>query len=168
MGRIISVEDFLSLRDEFRKEGKRVVFTNGCFDIIHRGHIDYLTKAKRLGEILVVGLNSDASVQRIKGKNRPIVKGEDRALILSSLVCVDYVIFFEEDTPENLIRAVKPDILVKGADWKEEAIVGSGFVKSYGGKVVRIEYLKGYSTSAIINKIIDIYCKKGYRDEETV
>ena len=135
-----------------RDKGKKIVFTNGCFDILHAGHVDYLSKAKRLGDILVVGLNSDSSVKKIKGKLRPINKESDRAKVLSSLYFVDYITSFNETTPENLIKKVRPDILVKGGDWKIEDIVGSSFVGSYGGKVRRIPFVKGYSTTSIIEK----------------
>jgi len=134
------------------KKGKRIVFTNGCFDIIHVGHIDYLSKARRLGDILVVGLNSDASVRKIKGKNRPINKESDRAKVLSSLYFVDYVTIFNETTPESLIKKVRPDVLVKGSDWKAGDIIGSSFVKGYGGKIKRVPFVKGYSTTSIIEK----------------
>lgn len=133
-------------------KGKRIVFTNGCFDILHVGHIDYLSKARRLGDILIVGLNSDSSVKKIKGKNRPINKESDRARVLSALYFVDYITLFNETTPENLIKKVRPDILVKGGDWKVEDIVGGAFVRSYGGKIKSIPFVKGYSTTSIIEK----------------
>ena len=136
-----------------RSKGKKIVFTNGCFDIIHAGHVDYLSKARRLGDVLVVGLNSDSSVKKIKGKDRPINRESDRAKVLSSLYFVDYITSFNETTPENLIKKVRPDILVKGGDWKIEDIVGSSFVRSYGGKIKRIPFVKGYSTTALIAKI---------------
>jgi D-beta-D-heptose 7-phosphate kinase/D-beta-D-heptose 1-phosphate adenosyltransferase len=133
--------------------GKEIIFTNGCFDLLHRGHVDYLRKAKSLGDILVVGLNSDASIRRLKGKGRPVTKQGDRAEILASLEFVDYVTIFDEDTPFNLIKALRPDVLVKGADWKKSEIVGNDIVKSYGGKIAVIKYLKGYSTTNILNTI---------------
>jgi rfaE bifunctional protein nucleotidyltransferase chain/domain len=136
-----------------RKHGQLVVFTNGVFDIIHRGHVEYLTKAKSFGDVLVVGLNSDASVHRIKGPSRPIQNQSDRAAILLALKPVDYVVIFGEDTPEKLIRAVKPDVLVKGADYKESQIVGASFVRSYGGKVRRVRLTPGRSTTKIIRKL---------------
>lgn len=138
-----------------RSENKRVVFTNGCFDILHAGHIAYLKRARELGDALVVGLNSDSSVRAIKGKDRPINKEADRALVLSALYFVDYVTIFADPTPERLIKALKPDILVKGADWKAEDIVGADFVRSYGGKVARISFVKGYSTTSVLKKIGD-------------
>lgn len=135
-----------------RSKNKKIVFTNGCFDIIHAGHVDYLSRARRLGDILVVGLNSDSSVRKIKGKGRPINKESARAKVLSSLFFVDYVTIFNETTPEHLIKKVRPDILVKGSDWKTKDIVGSSFVKGYGGKIKRISFVKGYSTTSIIEK----------------
>jgi len=135
-----------------RSKGKRIVFTNGCFDILHAGHVEYLSRAKRLGDILIVGLNSDSSVKKIKGKSRPINKERDRAKMLSALYFVDFVTSFSETTPEKLIKKVKPDILVKGGDWKIEDIVGSSFVRSYGGKVRSVPFVKGYSTTSIIER----------------
>lgn len=132
---------------------KRVVFTNGCFDILHVGHVEYLKSAKRLGDALVVGLNSDSSVRAIKGRGRPINNEADRAKVLSALYFVDYVTVFGGRTPERLIKALKPDILVKGADWKVEHIVGADFVRSYGGKVARIPFVKGRSTTSVIERM---------------
>ncbi|MFA6142264.1 MAG: D-glycero-beta-D-manno-heptose 1-phosphate adenylyltransferase [Candidatus Omnitrophota bacterium] len=136
-----------------KARGKRIVFTNGCFDILHVGHVDYLSKARKLGDILVVGLNSDSSVRKIKGLDRPINKEYDRAKILSSLCFVDYVTIFGETTPEKLIQRLKPNVLVKGGDWKKRDIVGSDFVKCCGGRVATIPFVNGYSTTYLINKI---------------
>ncbi|MBI5872921.1 MAG: D-glycero-beta-D-manno-heptose 1-phosphate adenylyltransferase [Candidatus Omnitrophica bacterium] len=136
------------------KKSKKVVFTNGCFDILHAGHIKYLNAAKRKGDILVVGLNSDASVNRLKGKNRPINPQNDRAEVLAALESVDFIVIFCEDTPLELIKALKPAILVKGGDWKKEDIVGSAIVESCGGKTVVIPYVKNRSTTKVINKIL--------------
>ena len=136
-----------------RRQKKRIVFTNGVFDILHYGHIDYLTKAKALGDVLVVGLNTDSSVRKFKPKGRPVQNEKDRAKILAALEMVDYVVLFSEETPERLIKTVKPDVLVKGADYKLFQIVGADFVKSYGGKVRRIRLAKGRSTTALIKKI---------------
>lgn len=133
--------------------GKTVVFTNGCFDIIHAGHVQYLEQAAQLGDVLVVGLNSEASVTRLKGKGRPINSEENRAIVLAALLSVDYVIIFEEDTPYELIEAVQPDILVKGGDWKEEDIVGADIVKAKGGKVISLPFREGLSTSRILEKM---------------
>ncbi len=132
-----------------REKGKKIVFTNGCFDILHRGHIEYLKKAKELGDVLIVGLNSDDSVKRIKGKDRPINKQEDRAELLASLEFVDYVVIFDEDTPYNLIKEIKPDVLVKGGDYKLEEIVGKEFAK----KTITLPFIEGYSTTSIIEKM---------------
>ncbi|MBN1598029.1 MAG: D-glycero-beta-D-manno-heptose 1-phosphate adenylyltransferase [Bacteroidales bacterium] len=133
----------------------KVVFTNGCFDILHRGHIEYLAKAASLGDKLIVGLNTDSSVKRIKGKGRPVQDELTRALILASLSFVDHVVMFDEDTPYNLIKTVNPDIIVKGADYNPEEIVGYDIVKAKGGEIVTIEMVKGHSTTSVINKIND-------------
>jgi D-beta-D-heptose 7-phosphate kinase/D-beta-D-heptose 1-phosphate adenosyltransferase len=131
---------------------KKIVFTNGCFDLLHVGHVRYLQEARRLGDMLVVGINSDASVKRLKGKDRPIQNENDRAEILAALACVDATVIFTEDTPENLIHAVKPNILVKGGDWKIESIVGAPFVQSYGGEVFSLQFVEGKSTTKLIEK----------------
>ena len=136
---------------EVRNESHNVVFTNGCFDVLHRGHVSYLAAARDLGDCLVVGLNSDASVKRLKGENRPINNENDRALVLAALSFIDYIILFEEDTPKNLIEQVRPDILVKGGDYKIEDIVGADFVQKNGGKVLTIPFVDGYSSTKIIN-----------------
>lgn len=134
-----------------------VVFTNGCFDILHAGHVRYLTAARRCGDLLVVGLNSDASVRRIKDSGRPINPQDQRAEVLAALACVHYVCLFDEPDPLELIRACRPDVLVKGADWSEAAIVGADLVKAGGGRVVRIELLPEVSTSAIIQRVLARY-----------
>ena len=141
-----------------RKSGRKVVFTNGCFDILHVGHVRYLAAARSEGDLLVIGLNSDVSVRSIKGEKRPIVTQDQRAEVLASLEFVDYVVFFDEPEPLLLIEMLKPDVLVKGEDWTEENIVGSDFVKSKGGKVVRIKFVDETSTSGIIEKIVERYC----------
>ncbi len=137
---------------QLQKEGKKVVFTNGCFDILHIGHVRYLSKAKACGDILVVALNSDRSVRRVKGKNRPIVSENDRAEVIASLQFTDFVTFFKEDTPYNVISGLQPDLLVKGGDWKKDQIIGSDIVLKRGGKVKTIHYVKGKSTTHIISK----------------
>ncbi len=144
--------DYLEKINNWKKEGKKIVFTNGCFDIIHAGHVDYLEKAKALGDVLVVGLNSDESIRRIKGPERPINIQEHRKRVLEALKPVDLVIIFDEDTPERLIKEIKPDVLVKGGDWKIENIVGADFVKSYGGEVKTIDFVYDISTTKIIQK----------------
>jgi rfaE bifunctional protein nucleotidyltransferase chain/domain len=155
---IVELEELLELLEKVRGK-KKIVFTNGCFDILHAGHADYLNKAKSLGDILVVGINSDASVRRIKGEKRPILPQQMRAYLLDSLKPVDYVVIFEEDTPLELIKAIKPDVLVKGADWDLERIVGADFVLSYGGRVERIPFSFDISTSKVIERILGLYCK---------
>lgn len=150
---LISRQAVSALEKRLRRKGKRIVFTNGVFDIIHRGHVDYLFRAKSFGDVLIVGLNTDASVRRLKGKGRPLQKQNDRAAILLALKSVDYVVLFGEDTPGELIEAVRPDVLVKGADYKETEIVGAEFVKSYGGKVRRVSLTRGRSTSGIIRRL---------------
>jgi rfaE bifunctional protein nucleotidyltransferase chain/domain len=132
---------------------KRIAFTNGCFDILHRGHIEYLAKAASYGDVLIIGLNSDNSVRRIKGPGRPVQDEQTRALILASLFFVDKVVLFDEDTPYNLIHKVQPDILIKGADYQAEDIAGYDIVKAKGGEIVTIELVKGHSTTGIINKL---------------
>jgi len=154
---IISLAELKALRSEFKKNGKKVVFTNGVFDIIHAGHVDYLNKAKALGDILIVGLNSDKSVRRIKGEKRPIINEEERAFILSNLKAVDYVIYFEENTPEKLINELIPDVLIKGSDWSIDNIVGKDTVISNGGEVKTIEFVTSQSTSGIIKRILEKY-----------
>ena len=134
---------------EYRKENKKIVFTNGCFDILHRGHVEYLQKARELGDLLVLGLNSDNSVKRLKGNDRPINNEMDRSIVLSALECINYISIFDEDTPLELIKIVKPDILVKGGDYKIEDVVGREFAK----ETVLINFVDGYSTTNIIKKI---------------
>jgi D-beta-D-heptose 7-phosphate kinase/D-beta-D-heptose 1-phosphate adenosyltransferase len=136
-----------------RAAGERIVFTNGCFDLLHPGHVHYLAAARALGDVLVVGLNSDASVRRLKGAGRPVLRAEERAEVLAGLAAVDHVVVFEEDTPRELIAAVAPDVLVKGADWAEEDIVGRDTVLARGGRVERIEVVPGVSTTELLRRI---------------
>jgi rfaE bifunctional protein, domain II len=143
------LKDNIDFLNSLRVDGKKIVFTNGCFDIIHVGHIRYLSKAKELGDILIVGLNSDESVKKLKGDNRPINSFEDRAILLSSLRFVDSVIMFKEQTPDNLIKKIVPDILVKGGDYKLEDIVGYQTVIENGGQVKTLSFYDGYSSSII-------------------
>ena len=154
MGAVLMRNNLIEIRQRLKKMGKSVVFTNGCFDILHRGHVDYLSKARALGDILIVGVNTDASVKRLKGANRPIVQEDDRAAVLAALAVVDYVCLFDEDTPYELIRALTPDILVKGADWSVGDIVGKDIVEAAGGAVHTIEFLPNRSTTNIIQKIV--------------
>ena len=141
-----------------RSAGKHVVFTNGCFDILHIGHVRYLYAARNRGDLLVVGLNSDQSVRLIKGKRRPIVAQDQRLEILASLQVVDYVTLFDEPDPLKLIQILKPTILVKGADWSADEIIGADFVKSRGGRVVRVPLVQGASTSSVIERIVKRFC----------
>lgn len=150
---MISRDDLQTSLNQWHSQGEKIVFTNGCFDILHYGHIDYLEKAKSLGDRLIIGINSDSSVTKLKGPHRPIQDEYSRQAIMAALSCVDAVILFSESTPLNLIHFVKPDILVKGGDWDLEAIVGSSFVASYGGQVKTIPYIEGYSTTSIERKI---------------
>ncbi len=160
MGKIVSIDEIVEIRDKLKKEGKKIVFTNGCFDILHRGHVEYLAKAKGLGDVLIVGLNSDSSVRQIKGEGRPIVPQEDRAIILSSLHFVDYVVIFEEQTPYELISKIVPDVLVKGSDWSPENVVGKDIVEANGGEVVLIELTPNRSTTNIIKTVLERFCKQ--------
>ena len=155
--KILKLSDLLQVIEGLRKAGKRIVFTNGCFDILHVGHVRYLTAARSKGDALVLGLNSDASVKSIKPDNRPIVSQDQRAEVLAGLACVDYITIFDEPDPLALIQTIKPDVLIKGADWKEAEIIGSDVVRSYGGSVVRIEIVPGISTSGIIQRILELY-----------
>lgn len=139
--------------NDWREAGKSIVFSNGCFDILHRGHVEYLSKAADLGDILIIGLNTDASVKRLKGPSRPVNDEKSRAVVLAALQFVDAVVFFEEDTPYNLIKLVQPDVLVKGNDYKVEDIVGYDVVTNKGGEVVTVELVEGFSTTNIISKL---------------
>ena len=157
MNGLMPLDEIKKIRNKFLIEKKKVVFTNGCFDLIHAGHVDYLTKARELGDVLIVGLNSDSSVRNIKGDKRPILKEKERAFIISSLRPVDYVVLFDEDTPANLIAEIIPDILVKGADWSIENIIGREVVEANGGEVKTISFVNDQSTSKIIKSILDKY-----------
>lgn len=154
MGKEVTRTELVEIRKKLKREGKKVVFTNGCFDILHRGHIEYLTKAKALGDVLFVGVNTDASVTRIKGPKRPVVCQEDRAYVLAAMQAVDYVCLFDEDTPQKLIEALVPDILVKGSDWAVNTIVGRDIVEAAGGEVKTIDFIPNRSTTDIIQKIV--------------
>ncbi|NQT05976.1 MAG: D-glycero-beta-D-manno-heptose 1-phosphate adenylyltransferase [Candidatus Omnitrophica bacterium] len=136
-----------------KNKGKKIVFTNGCFDILHVGHVSYLEETKALGDILVVAINSDASVKKIKGKGRPLTKERDREEVVAALASVDFVTLFCEDTPESIVKELDPDVIVKGGDWKEGDIVGGDYVKKRGGKVVSIPFRKGYSTTSLIKRV---------------
>jgi len=154
-----SLEEIKSIRSTLKADNKKVVFTNGCFDLIHAGHIDYLNKAKALGDVLIVGLNSDYSVKRIKGEKRPIINEDERAEIISNIKPVDYVVLFDEDTPAELIKELVPDLLIKGPDWKIDKIVGAETVLANGGEVKTIEFINDQSTSKIVDLITSRYSK---------
>jgi len=159
--KVKTLEALCRIVSRLKGQKKRVVFTNGCFDILHYGHAKYLEDSRKLGDFLVVGLNSDSSVRVVKkDKNRPINSQRDRASVLAALSCVDYIVIFNELTPLKLIAKLKPDILVKGGDWKKQDIVGKDIVESYGGRVQTIPYLAGYSTTNIIKSIIKNSCGK--------
>ncbi len=152
--KIVAVEDLVTRLGKIRKSGQKIVFTNGCFDIMHVGHVRYLAEARSLGDALIVGLNSDGSVRTIKGDARPIVCQDHRAEVLASLACVDYVVLFEEPDPLRLIQTIKPDVLVKGEDWEEDGIIGAEDVKARGGKIVRLSLVEEASTTRIIQTIL--------------
>jgi rfaE bifunctional protein nucleotidyltransferase chain/domain len=152
--KVLSLPQAVALRKRARKAGCKVVFTNGCFDLLHAGHVAYLEAARRQGDILIVGVNSDSSVRRIKGKGRPVLPEEDRAEILAALAAVDVVVIFGEDTPAVIIGFLQPDVLAKGADWAAGSIVGREDVLAAGGRVIRIPLRPGISTSSIIRKVV--------------
>lgn len=160
MGTIVTCSQLKAARLELRRQSRTLVFTNGVFDIIHRGHVEYLLRARALGDALAVGVNSDASVKRIKGDRRPIVRQDDRAFVLAHLSPVDYVCLFDEDTPLGLIGEIVPDVLVKGADWKMDEIVGREVVERAGGTVATIDFVPDRSSSGIIERIIERYAAR--------
>lgn len=149
-------ESITGIRKELAEAGKTVVFTNGCFDILHRGHVEYLAQAREQGDALILGLNNDASVRRLKGSQRPILPEEDRAFILAGLAAIDYVVLFEEDTPLELISIIQPDILVKGGDYNVADIVGREVVEKRGGKVIVLPFVPNRSTTDIVQKITEL------------
>ena len=154
--KVVSQDQALKELKAWREKNKKIVFTNGCFDIIHPGHIDYLSQARDLGDILVLGLNTDQSVRRLnKGSNRPINDERTRAYVLAGLASVDLIVFFDEETPYNLIKLLQPNVLVKGKDYEVEKIIGFDILKENGGEVITIPFLEGYSTSRLIKKIIE-------------
>jgi len=155
--KILKLQDLLQTIQNLRESGKSIVFTNGCFDILHVGHVRYLTAARSEGDVLVVGLNSDESVRSIKPENRPIMNQDQRAEVLAGLECVDYITVFNEPDPLKVIKELKPDVLVKGADWIEEEIIGADIVKANGGKVVKVPVVPEVSTSLIIQRIVKSY-----------
>ena len=152
---IKSLEELVSIRKELKKQNKKVVFTNGCFDILHAGHVDYITKAKEKGDVLIVAVNSDTSTKRLKGDARPIVPQNERAFIVSNLKPVDYVLIFDEETPYEVIKKIVPDVLIKGADWAIDKIIGRDIVEANGGKVETIKFVNDQSTTNIIKTVLD-------------
>lgn len=157
MGAIVGLEELVVIRQALRKAGKVVVFTNGCFDLLHRGHVAYLSDAKALGDVLIVGLNDDHSVRRLKGPKRPLMPLEDRAAILAALIMVDYVCPFSEDTPQAMLTRLRPDILVKGGDYTVDQVIGRDIVEETGGRVMILPLHNGCSTTGIIQRILDRY-----------
>ncbi len=157
--KIVSINEIKGIVEQLKRKGKKIGFTNGCFDILHAGHVLYLERSKSLVDILVLGLNSDNSIKRIKGARRPINGERDRAIVVAGLESVDWVVIFDDDTPIKLIELVKPDVLIKGADWKDKGIVGGDFVKSYGGRVEFVGLYEGRSTTSVIEKIRRVYCE---------
>jgi len=161
MDKILSFSGVKAVCANYKAAGKKVVFTNGCFDILHAGHVKYLIKAAEFGDVLILGLNSDHSVKCIKGEKRPVIGQEHRAYLLSALFCVDHVVLFDEPDPRRLIEAVCPDILVKGADWQENEILGGDFVRQNKGKIERVDLVPDISTTRIIERIGELYYGKG-------
>ena len=159
MNKILTWEELKKVVDLRRKEGRTIVFTNGCFDILHVGHVQYLQEARKMGDLLILGMNSDASVRAIKGEKRPLVPQAERAEVIASLTTVDYVTLFDETTPLRLIEYLQPDCLVKGGDWKEASVVGGELVRAWGGKVIIIPLTKGASTTNLVEKILQVYGK---------
>ena len=154
MGRVLAADEAVRWRADLRARGHSVVFTNGVFDLLHAGHVDLLERARALGDALVVGLNTDASTKRLNGERRPLLPEADRARVLAALAVVDAVVLFDEDTPAELVRRLEPDVLVKGADYAEDQIVGKEIVESRGGRVVRVPLVEGRSTRAILEEIV--------------
>ncbi len=161
--KIKSLEEVVGLRARIRESGRKLVFTNGCFDILHIGHVRYLNRARSLGDVLVVGVNSDRSVREIKGEKRPIVPELERAEVLAALACVDLVFIFDDPTPKQVIDAIIPDVLVKGADWDLPDIVGRDTVENAGGSVLNVPLVEGSSTSEIIRRVVQYFGKGSHR-----
>ena len=159
MNKIVTWELLKERVERVRGEGKKIAFTNGCFDILHVGHVQYLSEARKTGDLLILGLNSDASVRTIKGEKRPLVPQGERAEVVASLDAVDYVTLFDDPTPLRLIEYLRPDVLVKGGDWKEDAVVGGDAFRSWGGKIVIVPLTKGVSTTNIVEKVLQVYGK---------
>ncbi len=159
MDKVLSWERLKEEVDRLHAKGKKIAFTNGCFDILHVGHVRYLREARRKADVLILGLNSDSSVRAIKGEKRPLVSQKDRAEVLAALAAVDYITVFEETTPLKLIEFLRPDLLIKGWDWKEEMVVGRDAVRSWGGAVAIVPMTEGASTTNIVGKVLSVYGK---------
>ncbi|MBT3176233.1 MAG: D-glycero-beta-D-manno-heptose 1-phosphate adenylyltransferase [Desulfobacula sp.] len=157
MDKLASFSEIKILSRQYKASGKTIVFTNGCFDIIHAGHVKYLSQAASLGDILILGLNSDLSVKTIKGEKRPVIGQDHRSIVVAALACIDHVVLFDEPDPKLLIETICPDVLVKGADWQEDQIIGADFVKKNGGYIKRVFLEPDISTSKIIEKIGKLY-----------
>ena len=160
MDKILTFSEIKPLCAEYKAAGKKIVFTNGCFDILHAGHVKYLSRAAEFGDVLILGLNTDRSVKCIKGENRPVIGQDHRAYLLSALFCVDHVVLFDEPDPRRLIEAIRPDVLVKGSDWQENEILGGDFVRQNGGRIERVDLEAGISTTRIIERIGELYYGK--------
>jgi len=160
MDKIVTLSEIKALSRQYREAEEIIVFTNGCFDIIHAGHVKYLTHAAGLGDILILGLNSDVSVKQIKGEKRPVIGQDHRSIVVAALACIDHVVLFDEPDPQILIKAICPDVLVKGADWPEEQIIGADFVKKNGGRIERVFLEPDISTTKIIERIGELYYGK--------
>ena len=152
-GKLKTLEELVAIRHDLGRQGKQVVFTNGCFDLLHRGHVRYLGQAKSLGDVLIVAVNNDSSVRTLKGPDRPVMSHAERAELLAALTAVDYVLIFEDVDPEKLIRALEPDLLVKGGDWPVDQVVGRQIVESRGGRVCTLPYVEGASSSQLLQRI---------------
>ena len=152
-GKLKTLEELVTIRHDLGRQGKQVVFTNGCFDLLHRGHVRYLGQAKSLGDVLIVAVNNDSSVRTLKGPDRPVMSHAERAELLAALAAVDYVLIFEDVDPEKLIRALEPDLLVKGGDWPVDQVVGRQIVESRGGRVCTLPYVEGASSSQLLQRI---------------
>ncbi|MBI4468199.1 MAG: D-glycero-beta-D-manno-heptose 1-phosphate adenylyltransferase [Acidobacteria bacterium] len=162
ISKVKDLAELLLERERLRTEGRKVVLTNGCFDLLHLGHIDLLEKARALGDVLIVAINSDRSTRELKGPDRPVIPQEERAEVLAALRAVDFVTVFDELTPRSLIAQLLPDVLAKGGDWSDEAIVGRAEVEASGGRVVRIPYLEGHSTTELVKRIREAASKRTY------
>lgn len=160
MGKLVTLPEIKILSRQYKEAKKTIVFTNGCFDILHAGHVKYLTQAAEFGDILILGLNSDASVKSIKGEKRPVIGQDHRAIVIAALSCIDYIVLFDEPDPETLIETICPDVLVKGADWPEDQIVGADFVKQNKGRIERVALEPDLSTTKIIERIGELYYGK--------